>query len=520
MQTQNSPSKKVSAQVHQNSHLPSVKAQFAPTPSPDLKSRLLGLHQGTIEKVFKDKKNEADFVAFKFVSETTRDLVVRNGKPDDVSQVRDQGLLIEVIRNGHLGYAATSELSEGGIKAAFNRAKLMTEHASLKKLIQFNGSVRPSAQGHYVSPRSRSLDELSISEIYDFLKKTSEKLKSNDKIVAAVSDAMIVDCKQVYMSSQDADFQQDFNMVVHSLLATAQDGSETQTRSLHGGRGNCSQIGAEIFNLDRTLPMCEQISREALELLTAENCPEMTCDLILAPDQMLLQIHESIGHPLELDRILGDERNFAGWSFVQPDDFGKLQYGSPLMNIVFDPDYTGELASYAFDEVGNRAEKKYLIKDGVLMAGLGSLESQFRSNIPGVANSRASSWNRAPIDRMANINLEPGQQSLEQMISQIEKGVIMFANRSWSIDDYRRKFQFGGEYAQLIENGEIKKTLKNPNYRGVTVPFWNSLVGLTAADTVGVFGSPYCGKGEPSQIIRVGHASPYARFKNIEVFGG
>ena len=496
------------------------KSHFSPASSAQLKSTHLNQFQTPIEKVFNAKKSEADFVAFKFVSETTRDLSVRNGKPDDVFQCVDQGLLVEVMKNGHIGYAATSELSEDGIKHAFDRALQTTGSAAAKAVTQFDSTVRPKATGHYVSPRIRPLDQLSISEIYDFLKKTSLRLKKNDQIVTALSDAMLVDCKQVYMASNGADFQQDFNMVIHAMLATAQEAGETQTRSLHGGRGNCNQIGAEVFKLDQALNACDTISTEALELLKAENCPVMKCDLILSPDQMLLQIHESIGHPLELDRILGDERNFAGWSFVQPSDFGKLQYGSPMMNVTFDPTVDGQFASYAFDEVGNKAEKKHLIQNGVLKAGLGSLESQVRSKIPGVANSRSSSWNRAPIDRMANINLEHGSETLEEMISKVENGVIMFANRSWSIDDYRRKFQFGCEYAKRIENGKLTKTLKNPNYRGITVPFWNNLDGLTKADTVGVFGSPYCGKGEPSQIIRVGHSSPYARFKNIEVFGG
>jgi predicted Zn-dependent protease len=313
-------------------------------------------------------------------------------------------------------------------------------------------------------------------------------------------------------------------MVIHDMEATARAGAETQTRSLHGGRGNCYQTGAEYFKaphaLENALKSAADISREAIELLTAEDCPTETCDVILSPDQMILQIHESIGHPLELDRILGDERNFAGWSFVQPEDFGKLQYGSAKMNVVFDPTVSNELASYKFDEVGNPSEKKYLVKNGILQAGLGSLESQMRSKISGVANSRSSSWNRAPIDRMANINLEGGELTLEEMIAQVEHGVIMYANRSWSIDDYRRKFQFGCEYARRIENGKLTKVLKNPNYRGVTVPFWNSLIGVTKTSTVETYGSPYCGKGEPSQVIRVGHSSPYALFKNLEVFGG
>ena len=234
----------------------------------------------------------------------------------------------------------------------------------------------------------------------------------------------------------------------------------------------------------------------------------------------MLQIHESIGHPLELDRILGDERNYAGWSFVRPQDFGRLQYGSQLMNVTFDPAVAGEFASYAFDDCGNPATREYLIREGVLLRGLGSLESQARLGLPGVANFRAASWNRAPTDRMANINLEPGESSLEEMIAMTERGIVMQANRSWSIDDYRNKFQFGCEYARLVEDGRLTRVVKNANYRGVTTPFWNSLKAVARREEFALFGSPYCGKGEPSQIIRVGHASPPCLFAGVEVFGG
>lgn len=473
-----------------------------------------------LKNEFKKYKTAADFVAFKYVREKTRDYSVRNGKTDDLSEFLDNGLLIEIMLNGHMGYGATSELTSDGIKSAFTKARAMTELASARSVHRFDKSIRPAVVGRYETDRKIKLDKLSLSEIFDFLKKTSLALKATDQIVAAVSDVMLIECTQNYFSSEGAEIFQEFDIIVNAMSATASNGKESQTRSLHGGRGNCLQSGAEYFNLDTALKECGEISSQALELLTAENCPSESCDLILAPDQMLLQIHESIGHPLELDRILGDERNFAGWSFVQPQDFGQLQYGHPMMNVAFDPGGPSQLASYAFDEAGNRAEKKHLIKDGVLVAGLGSLESQARSDISGVANSRSSSWNRGPIDRMANINLEGGDLTLEQMIGKVERGVMMFSNRSWSIDDYRRKFQFGCEYGKLIENGKVTKILKNPNYRGVTVPFWNSLAGLTNPATIESYGSPYCGKGEPSQIIRVGHSSPYALFKNIEVFGG
>ena len=467
---------------------------------------------------FKKYQSEADFVAFKSISEKNRDYSVRDGKPDQFVESNDAGLLIEIMKNGHLGYGATSEFNSEGIGRAFQKAVAMTQSAEKNSVFKFTPAIRPPSKGSYQTLRSRKLDQLSLAEIYDFLKKTSLALKTNDKIISATSDVMLIETNQHYLSSAGADFNQEFDIIVQSMQATARDGAETQTRSLHGGRGNCLQAGAEYFNLEKSLEDCEQISREALELLTAANCPSETCDVILAPDQMLLQIHESIGHPLELDRILGDERNYAGWSFVEPKDFGSLQYGSPLMNVVFDPTVANEMASYKFDETGHPAEKKYLIKNGTLQAGLGSLESQMRSKISGVANSRSSSWNRAPIDRMANINLEGGDQTLEQMISSVERGVMMLSNKSWSIDDYRRKFQFGCEYGRMIENGKLTKILKNPNYRGVTVPFWNSLSALSKVTET--YGSPYCGKGEPSQVIRVGHTSPYALFKNIEVFGG
>lgn len=238
------------------------------------------------------------------------------------------------------------------------------------------------------------------------------------------------------------------------------------------------------------------------------------------PDQMMLQIHESIGHPLELDRILGDERNFAGSSFVKPEMFGSYRYGSPLLNVTFAPDVAGEAASYAYDDDGTRAERAYLIRDGILERPLGGALSQRRAGLPGVANTRASSWNRPPIDRMANLNLEPGDASLDALIAGTEHGILMRTNTSWSIDDQRNKFQFGCEYGQLIENGRLTQVVRKPNYRGVSAGFWRSLRAVGDASTFGVHGTPYCGKGEPAQIIRVGHASPACVFADVDVFGG
>jgi len=243
-------------------------------------------------------------------------------------------------------------------------------------------------------------------------------------------------------------------------------------------------------------------------------------DVVLASDQMILQIHESIGHPLELDRILGDERNYAGTSFVTSDMFGSYRYGSDLLNITFDPTRPEQFTSYRFDDDGQPARREYLIRSGILLRALGGITSQVRAGIAGVANARATSWNRPPIDRMANLNLEPGSSSLEEMMAAVERGIFMRTNCSWSIDDSRNKFQFGCEWGQLIENGRLTTVVKKPNYRGLSATFWRSLKMVGNLDTFAVLGSPYCGKGEPNQGIRVGHASPTCLFADVEVFGG
>ena len=365
------------------------------------------------------------------------------------------------------------------------------------------------------------MDAISPGELNQLLVDINNALKVSDKVISVNALARIIETTHHFVSSNGSDILQDFLLVTFDASATANEGPVFQTRTHGGLRGYSRQAGAEMFgDKEDILAVATRIGEQSVELLTAEECPSGTMDIVLAPDQMMLQIHESVGHATEVDRILGDERNYAGWSFVTPDDFGKLQYGSQLMNITFDPTVTGQFASYGYDDGGLKAEKEYIVKDGVLLRGLGGKESQIRSGMPGVANFRASSWNRAPIDRMANLNLEPGDSTFEEIISAVEKGVYMESNRSWSIDDYRNKFQFGCEYAKLIENGKLTKTVKNPNYRGISNPFWNSLKMVGNPDTFGMYGTPYCGKGEPNQTIRVGHASPVVLFENVEVFGG
>jgi predicted Zn-dependent protease len=199
--------------------------------------------------------------------------------------------------------------------------------------------------------------------------------------------------------------------------------------------------------------------------------------------------------------------------------FGHYRYGSELLNVTYDPTRREEFASFAFDDDGGAAHREYLIRDGVLLRPLGGELSQQRASMPGVATTRACSWNRPPIDRMSNLNIEPGSAALDELVGSIEDGILMKTNVSWSIDDSRNKFQFGCEWGQRIRDGRLAEVVRNPNYRGVSATFWRSLAMVGNEGTVEVMGTPYCGKGEPNQAIKVGHASPACKFSGIDVFG-
>ncbi len=458
----------------------------------------------------------ADWIGLREVEETTTYRVIRDGNPQANSRNTDHGLMVEVLADGQFGYYGCNNLNQVNIQNAAEKALKQAKAAAKNPIFKFSTDARPVTKGRFQSPYKKSVDEIAAGHLNEILLKAYNQIKINDQIVSAHAMAMIIETECNFVSSNGSDVQQNFLMIQSDYSAMANKDDIYQRRT----NNHCMQIGMEEFDEDLVMSRAQKVGEEALELLVAEDCPTETTNLVLAPDQMLLQIHESIGHALEVDRILGDERNYAGWSFVREEDFGNLQYGSKIMNITFDPTVKNQFACYGFDDGGLKAEREFIIKNGLLLKGLGGKESQIRSGIPGVANFRASSWNRAPIDRMANLNLEPGDSTFDNIIASVEKGVYMTTNRSWSIDDYRNKFQFGCEYAKLIEDGKITKTLKNPNYRGISNPFWNSLKMVGNQDTFKMYGTPYCGKGEPNQAIRVGHASPTCLFENVEVFGG
>ena len=272
---------------------------------------------------------------------------------------------------------------------AITRASAWAATSSAHAVYNFSSVPMPHPKGSYVSPVETSFHDISMSEKLGILSAQSEKLNIDSRIVSRDVSLMCIDTESLYVTSGGGEVHQHLHHLAPSIQAVASDGTDTQVRTMASLRGFSQQGGLEVLERSGFYTEAPRIAREAIELLEAPNCPTGTMDLLLDADQMMLQIHESIGHPIEMDRILGDERNYAGTSFVTPDMFGQYKYGSDLLNVTFDPTIGEQFASYGFDDEGVTANKEYLIKDGLLVRPLGGLLSQHRSGLSGVANSRA-----------------------------------------------------------------------------------------------------------------------------------
>jgi predicted Zn-dependent protease len=460
-----------------------------------------------------------DYWTLRLVAEEQDHLEVRQGVVEPSRFVSTSGAMVTLVKGGGIGYGATSDLSLAGLRAAAERAAGWAEVHARLGLFDAGLYPRSNIRADYRTSIEEPWESLSIAEKLDLLQATNEALAIDDRIVDWSAWLARRRVLQILVTSDGGRVSQILDFVHPGVVAVANEGSQTQRR--HGAGSDWSQQGGlERIAAVRLLEDAPRVAEEALALLGAPECPQDTRDLVLLPSQMVLQIHESIGHPLELDRILGDERNYAGTSFVTPGMFGRYRYGSELLNVTFDPTVPKELVSGVADDEGAPAQREYLIRRGILERPLGGSLSQARAGLPGTSNTRASSWDRPPIDRMGNINLEPGEGSLADLIAQVERGVLMDTNRSWSIDDSRNKFQFGCELGRLIEDGELKGLVRNPGYRGISASFWRSLDGVGGPESLEIRGVCNCGKGEPNQSVYVGHATPPCLFRDVAVFGG
>ena len=489
------------------------------------------------------KTDFGDFVSFRFYEEIVTHICIEKDVLQPIDSVSDVGVMVMVIRDTGIGYSATPDVSEPSILHAVEKA---SEWARLSRgknvfsglsnisgselVTKLFGSAEKASFETRIADQTKHVpwDSEHISQTIDRLSDLSRSTKIHPEIVFwSASLWRTQRTKFFFAMTRQGASKEVFQKTQHlapDIRVLAARGSDTQTRTFNRSYAYGRQAGLELLDELGFYDAGPRIANEARELLCAPNCPSGNMDLLLSPDQLILQLHESIGHPLELDRILGDERNYAGTSFVTLDMFGTYQYGSKLLNVTFDPTISQESATYIFDDNGQKATKEYLIKDGILVRPLGGALSQLRAGQRfvglGTANARACSWNRPPIDRMANLNIEPGSSKLEEMISSVDRGIYMKTNSSWSIDDSRNKFQFGCEWARLIEKGRLTTLVRKPNYRGISAIFWRNLKMLGDSASFDIMGTPNCGKGEPNQVMYVGHAVPAALFSDVAVFGG
>jgi TldD protein len=325
----------------------------------------------------------------------------------------------------------------------------------------------------------------------------------------------IWDTRKWFVSSEGHRIDQHIRECGAGITATAFGDGESQRRSYPGRRGQYGTRGWELVDSLDLGAHAGRIAEEARALLTAPMCPSGETTLILGSEQLALQIHESVGHAIELDRILGWEAAFAGTSWLDLDRLGTLRYGSDLMNITIDPTIPGALGSFGFDDEGTPARKRDAVRDGRWVGVLAGRDSAAVAGLDYAGSVRADGWARLPMVRMTNVGLEPGPHTLDEMIAATDDGVFMDINRSWSIDDRRLNFQFGCEIGYEIKNGRLGRMLRNPTYTGIGPTFWQSMDMLSSESVA--WGTPDCGKGQPGQIGHTGHPASPARFTGVRV---
>ena len=447
----------------------------------------------------------------------TEELSVRNVVLETAEHDTSAGLGVRVLLDGAWGFAATFELDGDHPQRA---ARLAADVARASATVKKHDVVLAAAErqtGTYETPHTEDPFAVALSEKVDLLIAASQAMRVDPRILAASATLGLRRERSVFASSEGSLITQTILQIGTGISAAAAGEHDAQRRSYpsaHGGQHACT--GFELVRELALVDAAPRVAEEALALLTAPACPDVATTLILDGSQVALQIHESIGHPTELDRVLGMEAAYAGTSFLKPSDLGRLTYGSQHVSIVSDGTSPGGLGTVGWDDEGVRPSPTYLIRDGLLVGFQTSRETagaigQDRSN----GTMRADGWINYPLIRMTNVNLLPGDSSLEELIAATDDGIYMSTNRSWSIDDMRKNFQFGCEIAWEIKGGKLGRLLKNPLYQGMTTQFWGSCDGIGGPGEWKIWGVPNCGKGQPPQTARVAHGAAPARFRNV-----
>ena len=465
----------------------------------------------------------AKFADVRVIAQRGRALATKNGKVGSASDTESVGMNVRVIADGAWGFAASSELGRGAVEATAVRAVEIARASALVKRSEVRLAPEKPVMAEWSTPVRIDPFSVSVEQNIDLLMQVDAELRAVSGVTLAETNLNFNREEQWFVSSEGSHIHQTKVSTGAGYAAYAFAGNEIQKRSYPNSFGGQWQNkGYELVEELKLLENARQIGEEAVALHSADQCPEGTFDIILDSSQLGLQIHESIGHPIELDRVLGMEANFAGTSFLTLDKLRILRYGSDRVNVVADArqEHGPGLGTFGFDDEGVPAQCTPIITNGLFTGYLSSRETAHTigENRSG-GTLRAEGWNRLPMIRMTNVSILPGETplTLEQLIASTDHGILMQTNRSWSIDDKRYNFQFGCEIGWEIKNGRRVRMVKNPSYSGITTEFWNSLDAICSRDEWTLWGTPNCGKGQPQQVMGTGHGAAPARFKSIKV---
>jgi len=465
----------------------------------------------------------ASYADARIVDDRSRSLATKNGKLGHASDAESQGIGIRVIADGAWGFAASKDLSRAVVEDTAARALAIARASARVKQEDVRLAPEKPVTAEWTTPYRIDPFTTSIEQNLDLLLRIDAELRAVSGVTLAETGINFKREDSWFASSEGANIHQTKISTGAGYAAYAFAGTEIMKRSYPNSFGGQWQNkGYELIAELKLVENARRVAEEAVALHKAAQCPEGVSTIILDSSQLGLQIHESIGHPIELDRVLGMEANFAGTSFLTLDKLGRLRYGSELVNVVADArqEHGPGLGTFGFDDEGVPAQCTPIITHGLFTGYLSSRET---AHIIGANRSggtlRAECWNRLPMIRMTNISILPGEKplTLEQLIADTDDGIYMETNKSWSIDDKRYNFQFGCEIGWEIKKGKRGRMLKNPSYSGITTEFWNSMDAICSRDQWTLWGTPNCGKGQPQQVMGTGHGASPARFRGIKV---
>lgn len=462
------------------------------------------------------RRRGVDYADVRAVRGESESIDVRDGDVQGVGRTLSRGVGVRVLVAGAWGFASTNSTEEADVRRVVEQAVDIARASGSVRGERVRLDESPPPAGTYVTPHHRDPFDVPLAEKVDHLLAAAAagRAVAGVAFVEATSDAWKHTTH--FRSTEGGSFEQTVVQIGGGLRALAIKAGDVQRRSFPNSfRGQFSCGGWEdVVALDLA-GNAAATAREAVALLDAPELPAGQRTLILESSQLALQVHESVGHACELDRILGMERAYAGTSFVEVADRGRLRYGSPLVTITADATTPGALGTFGFDDEGVAAGETTLIQDGQLVGFLTNRECAAVLGERSNGTARADSWGTIPLIRMNNVSLQPRAGDLESIVADTADGILLLTNKSWSIDDRRVNFQFSCEAAYEVHRGERGRLFKNPSYAGRTTDFWGSCDAIGGASDWRVWGIPNCGKGQPSQTARVGHGAATGRFRNV-----